>query len=257
MRTAAGLCAPTTCATIFPKDSNDVTSSMRTLTIRIQISYVNLLFVVLVSVHRAFNSTDQNGSQQPHIDAPNLRIFSVIHRRFHFRCDIFQVDAVTNIAIALENDTLAASVCVCVWHVTKDETCFRLSTYSDLRILNSNGYVDFCVWSWHAGSQPASHMKYGRRRTYMVRTDNVALALIMNVLQIIDLHVFNLEAAVRAYTSSYRPSTNCVRMCVLLNAKAMNERCYMNQWFGDEPNIQANLRDVRPLTCVYLVIVIN
>lgn len=94
MRTAAGLCAPTTCATIFPKDSNDVTSSMRTLTIRIQISYVNLLFVVLVSVHRAFNSTDQNGSQQPHIDAPNLRIFSVIHRRFHFRCDIFQVDAV-------------------------------------------------------------------------------------------------------------------------------------------------------------------
>lgn len=114
MRTAAGLCAPTTCATIFPKDSNDVTSSMRTLTIRIQISYVNLLFVVLVSVHRAFNSTDQNGSQQPHIDALNLRIFSVIHRRFHFRCDIFQVDAVTNIAIALENDTLAASVCVCV-----------------------------------------------------------------------------------------------------------------------------------------------
>lgn len=72
------------------------------------------------------------------------------------------------------------------------------------------------------GRLAASHMNCNRRQTYMACTDNVALALIMNVLQIIDLHASNLEAGVRAYTSSYRRSTDCVCVCA--------SECRGNEW---------------------------
>lgn len=56
----------------------------------------------------------------------------------------------------------------------------------------------------------------------MARTDNVALALIMNVLQIIDLHVSNLEAGVRAYTSTSTDGALIVCVCAF--------ECQGNEW---------------------------
>lgn len=109
-----------------------------------------------------------------------------------------------------------------VWHVTTVER-FVYMRLANIQLMNWK-----CDWTgreisctaWMAG-RPTANMS--SRRNVHVHTDNEALALIMNVLQIIDLHVSKTWNG-----DAYGPATDLVVFMLRRNCVSVGAECEDN-----------------------------